>query len=68
MTSAISHRSGMSCLKDMAVQLRVRAARVVGDKGKLGINRPGGGQGDPTQSVSHQECLHTRKHLFILNL
>lgn len=60
MTPAISYRSGMPGSKDMAVQLGVSAARVVGDEGKLGIDRPGGGQGDPTQGMSHQECLQTR--------
>lgn len=49
----------MPCLKDMAVQLGVKAAWVVGDKGELGIGGPGGGQRDSTQSVSHQEGLET---------
>lgn len=45
----------------MAVQLGVNAAGVVGDEGKLGIDRPGGGEGDPAQSVSHQERLQTKR-------
>lgn len=59
-TLAAPHRSGMPCLKDMAVQLGISASRVVGHKGKLGINRPGGGQRDPMKSVGHQERLHTK--------
>lgn len=55
--------SGMSSLKDMTVQLGIHAAWIVRDKGKLGISRAGGAQGDPTQSVSHQEGLHTRGFL-----
>lgn len=61
MTLAVSHRSGVPSLKDMTIQLGVSAARIVGDEGKLGVNRPGGGQGDPAQGVSHQERLHTRE-------
>lgn len=45
----------------MAVQLGVDAAWVVGDEGKLGIDGPGGGEGDPAQSVSHQERLQTKR-------
>lgn len=45
----------------MAVQLGVNAAGVVGDEGKLGIDGPGGGEGDPAQSVSHQERLQTKR-------
>ena len=63
----ISYRSGMSGLKDMAVQLGVSAAWVVGDKGKLGIDGPGGGQRDSTQSVSHQECLQIVRGTQILH-
>lgn len=73
----MSYRSGMPGSKDMAVQLGIRAAWVVGHEGKLGINGPGGGQRYSTQSVSHQECLKTVKvthtvetqemHLFFFN-
>lgn len=45
----------------MAVQLGVDAAWVVGDEGKLGIDGPGGGEGDPAQGVSHQERLQTNR-------
>lgn len=45
----------------MAVELGIHAARIVGHKGKLGISRPGGGQRDPAQGVSHQEGLHKRQ-------
>lgn len=41
----------------MAVELGVHAAGIVGDKGKLGINGPGSGEGDPAQGVGHQEGL-----------
>lgn len=62
--SVMSHRSpyrpGVPSAKDMAVELGVHAARIVGDKSKLGVNGPGGGQGDPVQGVSHQEGLHKR--------
>lgn len=47
--------------KDMAVQLDVHAAWVVGDEGKLGVDRPGGGQRDSAQGVSHQEGLQRRR-------
>lgn len=57
---AVPYCSGMPCLKDVAVQLGITASRVVGHKGKLGVNRPGGGQRDPMQSVGHQECLHMK--------
>lgn len=50
----------MPSLEHVAVELRVHAAGVVGDEGELGIDGPGGGQGDPAQGVSHQEGLHTR--------
>lgn len=46
--------------EDVAVELRVHAAGVVGHEGELGINGPGGGQGDSAQGVGHQEGLHTR--------
>ncbi len=59
-TPAISYRSGMPSLKDVAVELGVGAARVVGDECKLGINGPGGGQRDSAQSMSHQECLQAQ--------
>lgn len=52
-----SYCSGMSSSEDVAVELGVHAARIVGDKGKLGINRPGSGEGDPAQGVGHQEGL-----------
>lgn len=51
----------MPSLKDVAVQLGVRAARVVGHKGKLGITGPGSGQRDSTQSVGHQQGLRTER-------
>lgn len=60
MISVTSHRSGMPGLKDVAVQLGISAARVVGDEGELGVEGPGGGQRDSTQSVSHQESLQTK--------
>lgn len=41
----------------MAVELGVHAAGIVGDKGKLGINGPGSGEGDPAQGMGHQESL-----------
>lgn len=53
----IPHRSGMPSFKDMTVQLSICAAWVVGDEGELGVNRPGCGQRDPAQSVSHQQGL-----------
>lgn len=49
--------SGMTSSKDMAVELGIHAAGIVGDKGKLGINRPGSGEGDAAQGVGHQEGL-----------
>lgn len=52
-----SYRSGMSSSEDMAVELGVHAAGIVGDKGKLGINGAGSGEGDPAQGVGHQEGL-----------
>lgn len=55
-----SYCSGVPGLEHVAVQLGIHAARVVGHEGELGINRPGGGQGDPAQGVSHEEGLHTR--------
>lgn len=61
----------MPCLKDMAVELGISAAWVVGDEGKLGLRGPGGGQRDSPQSVSHQEFLHTvahEKNDFIFNV
>lgn len=45
----------------MAVKLGISAARVVGHKGKLGVNRAGGGQRDPMQSMGHQERLHVKE-------
>lgn len=57
----IPYRSGVSCFKDMAVKLSIGAAWVMGDEGKLGINRTGGGQRDSSQSVSHEEGLWTRR-------
>lgn len=62
MTPVISYRSGMPGLKDVAVQLGVSVAWVVGDEGKLGIDGPGGGQRDSAQSVSHQERLQADTH------
>lgn len=58
---AVPYRSGMPCSKDMAVKLGISAARVVGHKGKLGVNGAGGGQRDPMQSMGHQERLHTKE-------
>lgn len=55
-----SYCSGVPSLEDVAVELGVQAAGVVGDEGKLGIDRSGSGQGDPAQGVSHEERLHTR--------
>lgn len=51
----------MPCSKDMAVKLGISASRVVGHKGKLGVNRAGGGQRDPMQSMGHQERLHMKE-------
>lgn len=62
MTLVTSYRSGMPRFKDMAVQLGGSAAWVVGDKGKLAVDGTGGGQRDPMQSMSHQECLQTWRH------
>lgn len=44
---AVSYRSGVPRLKDMAVELGIGASRVVGHKGKLSVDGPGGGQRDP---------------------
>lgn len=55
----VPYRSGVPCLKDMAVELDVGTSWVVGDEGKLGIGRTGGGQRDPAQGVSHEEGLQT---------
>lgn len=55
----IPYRSGVPRFKDMAVELGVGAAWVMGDKGKLGIDGSGGGKRDSAQSMSHQEGLHT---------
>lgn len=52
-----TYGSGVPGEEDVAVQLGVHAARVVGDEGELGVDRSGGGQGDPTQGVGHQEGL-----------
>jgi len=49
----------MPGLEEVAVELSVWAAGVVGDEGELRVGGPGGGQRDPSESVSHQETLET---------
>lgn len=50
---------GVASLEDVAVELGVHPAGVVGDEGELGIGRSGRGQGDPAQGVGHEEGLQT---------
>lgn len=51
----------MPSLEEVAVELGVRAAWVVRNEGELGVRGTGGGQGDPTQSMGHEEGLQTTK-------
>lgn len=47
----------MSGLEEVAVELSVGAARIVGNESKLSIRGPGDGQRDSLQSVGHQKSL-----------
>lgn len=52
--------SGVPGLEEVAEELGVSAAWVVGNKGELGIGRTSCGQGDPPQGVGHEECLRMK--------
>lgn len=52
-----AYSSGMSGSEEVAIELGIRISRIMGDKGKLGICRTGGGQRDSTHGVSHEERL-----------
>lgn len=52
-----TYSSGVSGLEEVAVELSVRAAGIVGDESKLRVRRPADGQRDSLQSVGHQKSL-----------
>lgn len=54
---AETYSSGVSGLEEVAVELRVGAARIVGDESELSVRRPGDRQRDSLQSVGHQKSL-----------